>query len=483
MKKVRTRIAPSPTGYVHIGTLRTALYNYFFAKKAEGDFIIRIEDTDQKRFVEGAMENLLSVMKRMHINHDEGPVISDDGAIEEKGEFGPYIQSQRKDIYAEYADRLIEQGDAYHCFCTSERLAEMREAQKNAKQTPKYDRHCLGLSKEDVQARINAGESYVLRMQIPEGKTEFDDIIRGKIVIDNNEIDDQVIVKSDGMPVYHFAVVIDDHLMQISHIIRGEEWISSTPKHVTLYEMLGFDQPKFAHVPLLLNEDKTKLSKRQGDVSVEDFLNKGYLPDALINFVATLGYNPKGDQEIYEMDELIKLFDLSKVNKSGAVMNIEKLDWMNGEYIKKLSDEAYLEIAAEFTGEMTQVQRNAAIVEKQRIQRFDELPQLIGQYDKLPEYDANIIVWKKADAADATMQLNGLLEQIDTIPFDGQVSDIEEVVKGYISSNDLQNGNVLWPLRIALSGQERSVSPFDLLWILGKDESKSRIEIAISKLG
>ncbi len=482
--KARTRIAPSPTGFVHIGTLRTALYNYFLARQTGGEFIIRIEDTDRTRIVEGAIENLLEIFSKLNIKHDEGPIFNQDGTISQKGEYGPYIQSERLEIYNKYVEKLIKQGDAYHCFCTKDRLDTMRAQQQATKQTPKYDRHCINLSSSEIKAKIDAGEKYVIRLKIPEGETVVKDAIRGDVKFNNSDIDDQILLKSDGYPTYHLAVVIDDALMEITHIIRGDEWLPSTPKHVLLYKMLGFNPPIFAHVPLLLNPDKTKLSKRQGDVSVGDYLKKGYLKDALLNFVALLGFNPKGDQEIYELNELIELFDLKKVNKSGAVMNIEKLNWMNNQYIKKLSFDEFIDIASEFTKFDSEIIKRAGYIERARIDKLDELDEKITPYRLNADYNKQILVWKKSDKSDAKKQLNGilrLLEDTSITDFE-RIDKIEDIVKLYITKNKLNNGDVLWPLRVALSGREKSPSPFEMLWIFGREESLKRILKAIRKL-
>ncbi|MBU0614159.1 glutamate--tRNA ligase, partial [Patescibacteria group bacterium] len=471
--KARTRIAPSPTGYVHIGTLRTALYNYFLAKQTGGEFIIRIEDTDQQRLVEGSVENLLGVFYKLSITHDEGPMLQSTGDINEKGEYGPYIQSKRLPIYKQYVERLIEQGDAYYCFCTKERLDSMRAEQVETKQTPKYDRACLRLSKEEIQAKIKAGERYVVRLKVPGGHTTIKDAIRGEVTFQNSQIDDQVLLKSDGFPTYHMAVVVDDALMEITHVIRGEEWLPSTPKHVMLYKMLGFTPPIFAHLPLLLNPDKSKLSKRQGDVSVEDFLTKGYVKDALLNFVALLGFNPKGDQEIYELKELIDLFDLTKVNKSGAVLNIEKLDWMNSQYIQKMTFDSFVKVASDFTDLSTDLLKRAAYIERCRLNRLDELSDKIEPYKINGEYSAQMLVWRRSDATDAKLQLENvmlLVKKWNETDFD-TIQNIENKLKKYIETNQLSNGNVLWPLRVALSKKEQSPSPFEMLWILGREES------------
>lgn len=483
---VRTRIAPSPTGYIHIGTLHTALFNYFYAKQQGGKFIIRIEDTDRERLVEGATENLLQVLQQMGLEHDEGPKLDKDGVLVDEGDFGPYVQSQRLNLYRQYVDQLIEQGDAYRCFCSKERLDEMRTEQRATKQTPKYDRKCCELSSEEIEKNLKFGEKFVVRLKVPEGETIFQDEVRGTIKIQNKEIDDQVILKSDGYPTYHLAVVVDDHLMEISHIIRGEEWLPSTPKHVILYQKLGFDVPIFAHVPLLLNPDKSKLSKRQGDVAVEDYLKRGYLPEALINFVGTLGFNPKADQELYSLEELIELFDLKKVNKSGAVMNLEKLDWMNNHYLRQLGDEELREAARDFLqADIDDIKvLRALIVERERVNRLDELQEKLDLYLTEPAYDPASLVWRKADAADARTQLESIHSLIDGVGEDSfeEVEKLENVIKVHIEKNGLSNGNVLWPLRVALSGQEKSASPFELLWALGKTESLARIQKAVDLL-
>lgn len=483
---LRTRIAPSPTGYMHIGTLRTALFDYFLARQAGGQFLIRIEDTDRERLVPGAVENLLKTFRALNIEHDEGPVLLADGTLGQKGAHGPYVQSERLELYKKYAAELVEKSHAYHCFCTKERLDEMRSEQQATKQTPKYDRTCAKLSLDEVQMRLDRGESHVLRMRIPEGKTVFNDAIRGHIEFNNSDVDDQVIMKSDGFPTYHLAVIVDDYLMKITHVIRGEEWLSSTPKHIILYQMFGWSAPVFAHAPLLLNPDRSKLSKRQGDVAVEDYLKRGYLPGALINFVGTLGFNPKADQEIYTTQELIRDFDLSRVNKSGAVLNMEKLDWMNNHYLKMLTIDELAEMAQPFvqadTGDSRT--RRALFVERERVNRLDELQAKIDPYLVASSYDPSVLVWKKADAADAKNQLMAVREQIAS--FSDQiwtsVTAIEESLLNFVKQTGRQNGNVLWPLRVALSGQEKSATPFDFLWALGPEESLIRIDRAISLL-
>ncbi len=484
--QIRTRIAPSPTGYMHIGTLRTVMFDYFLARQSGGQFIVRIEDTDQARLVPGALESLLSTFQKLGLDYDEGPILNPDGSISEKGDYGPYIQSKRLDIYKPYADKLVDQGHAYVCFCTKERLEDMRAAQTAAKQTPKYDRQCLRLPTADINRRLTAGESHVIRMKIPDGEVAFDDAIRGVIKFNLADVDDQVIIKSDGFAAYHLAVVIDDHLMKISHVLRGEEWISSTPKQIVLHNMLGLKMPVFAHVPLILNPDRTKLSKRKGDVSVEGYLKKGYLPEALINFISTLGFNPTSDREIYTRDELVKHFELSKVNRGGAVMNIEKLDWMNHEYLMQLTEADLVSVVQPFLKASmdNDLVRRALIVERERSNRLDEFEEKLQPYLFAIEYPKDILVWKKASAEDALQQLEGIRSVVAELGDEtfAQISLLEVAVKGYIGAQGLHNGNVLWPLRVALSGAEKSASPFECLWVLGKHASLTRIDTAIGLL-
>jgi nondiscriminating glutamyl-tRNA synthetase len=483
---IKTRFPPSPTGFLHVGSLRTALYNYLYARKHGGSFVLRVEDTDRERYVEGAVESLINTMKRVGLDYDEGPII-DGGQLSEKGENGPYTQSQRLGIYKEYAQKLLDKGSAYNCFCSKERLSELRKQQQLAKLPTKYDRTCLKLTNEEVKQRIEAGEPHVMRLKIPDGETTFMDEIRGSITINNAEIDDQVLMKTDGFPTYHLAVVVDDHLMGVTHIARGEEWISSVPKHVILYKELEFPLPAFAHLPLILNPDKSKLSKRQGDVAVEDFLNKGYLPEALVNFVALLGFNPSGEQEIYSIEELTNAFDLKKVNKGGAVFDTEKLKWMNAQYIKQLSTEELLERATTIVPEIADIEPEKAkkivAIEQERLQVISELSDRLALY-KSVNASAEDIVWKKSDAADAKQMLTEMHELIGVMN-DATITNlelIEEGIKGYISSKEYQNGNVLWPLRVALSGERKSPSPFQLVWALGKEESQQRIQAAINSL-
>ena len=473
---------------MHIGSLRTCLYNVLFARQRSGTFVLRVEDTDRERYVSGAVESLLSTLEHVGMLPDEGPMLRD-GVLTQVGDYGPYVQSERLSIYAEHAARLVEQKNAYYCFCTSERLDSIRKQQEIAKLPTKYDRHCLGLADEEVARRLAANEPCVIRLRVPEGETSFEDEIRGRITINNAEVDDQVLIKSDGFPTYHLAVVVDDHLMRVTHIIRGEEWIPSVPKHVILYRFFGWETPAFAHLPLILNPDKSKLSKRQGDVAVEDFLAKGYLPETLLNFVALLGFNPRADQELYSIQELTDAFDLKKINKSGAVFDVAKLDWMNGQYLSKknpkelASDtEPFLSRAGK-TVDRTLLERICA-VERSRMIRLSEIVDLVDAYLSVPEYDPQTLVWKKADALDAVRNLSGLRAHLASVGSEtwNEVGLIETSIKEYIERNGLQNGNVLWPSRVALSGRSSSPSPFELAWALGTTETLHRLDKAITAL-
>lgn len=494
IRPVRARLAPSPTGFMHVGTLRTVLYDYFLARQSGGQLILRIEDTDQERLVPGAVESLLKTLQTLGIDYDEGPVLTATGTIEEKGEYGPYVQSERLATYRPVVDQLLASGHAYHCFCTAETLEEMRRIQTASKLPTKYDRRCLRLSKEEVTARLAAGTPFVVRLKVPEGTFSFDDGIRGTISFQSEEVDDAVLLKSDGFPTYHLAVVVDDHLMKITHVLRGEEWISSTPKQIILHQALGWDMPVYAHVPLLLNPDKTKLSKRKGDVSVESYLAKGYLPEALINFLALLGWNPTGDRELFTREELVQLFDLSKVNRSGAVMNMEKLDWTNAHYIKQLPLERYFALCEERQVFSTSVEeprrleeRRAAEIVKERATKLTEIKPLIEEMNLALEhlsYDASILVWKKSSKEEAIIRLRGVREWIwaRTEQQFASVIDLETALRTWIAERGWGNGDTLWPLRIALSGKEKSPSPFEFLYVLQKQRSLQRIDDALALL-
>lgn len=496
-KQVRVRFAPSPTGYLHIGGARTALYNYLFAKKNGGAFILRIEDTDQKRIVLGALENLIATLNKLGIVYNEGPFLERE-TIKEIGGFGPYIQSKRLEIYKKYADELVKNGKTYHCFCTPERLTKVREEQTQRKQAPKYDKHCLTLSLEEIKKKIENGETYVLRLNVLSERNDviFNDIVRGEVKINASTIDDQVLMKSDGFPTYHLASVVDDHLMQITHIIRGEEWLPSTPKHILLYEAFGWEIPEFAHLPLLLNPDKSKLSKRQGDVAVEDYLAKGYLKETLINFIALLGWNQGhgSTQEIFSLEELEQIFDLRQVHKAGAVFDLKKLDWMNGEYIKRLSvDELYERISsggflnkALIKNSPSEMQtpeylKKVLAIERERLAKLSD----VGENNPFffvseLSYDAALLNWKqntKEMTKEALIKAEKILQE-----FPEEKWTRENIEKILMDAAGERRGDFLWPLRVALTGAEKSPSPFEVAWVLGKEESLKRIKSAISRL-
>jgi glutamyl-tRNA synthetase len=488
---IRTRFAPSPTGYLHIGGLRTALYAYCFAKKNKGKFVLRVEDTDQKRFVEGALENLLRSLYWAELIPDEGVMLDKNQKIVQKGDCGgSYIQSERLDIYRGHADELIEKGHAYHCFCTPERLEELRQKQQLNKLPTGYDGHCREIDPVEAKKRALQGEKHVIRMKMPkEGETVFLDQIRGEVRFKNELIDDQVLVKSDGFPTYHLAVVVDDHFMKITHIIRGEEWLSSVPKHLQLYKYFGWDVPAMAHLPLILNSDKSKLSKRQGDVAVEDYIKKGYLKDALINFIALLGWNPGGERELFTLDELVNEFSLENVSKSGAVFNLQKLDWFNKEYMKRLSPDELIVLAKPFFEtagiELTMSNEQFAKIvslERERVATLAELPGAVGFIFKLPDYQPVLLVWKKSSLDELKKVLPELMEFLSGLKDkDWAKEKLEKRVGEWIKEKGYSNGAVLWPLRVALSGQENSPGPFEIAEVLGKEESIKRIEIAANK--
>ncbi|MFA6228102.1 MAG: glutamate--tRNA ligase [Patescibacteria group bacterium] len=487
--KIRTRFAPSPTGYVHLGSLRSALYEYLFAKQNGGTFFLRIEDTDQSREVSGAVENLLKVLKWAGIEPDEGVLLDSAGKPAEKGKFGPYTQSKRLDLYQKYARELVDQGYAYHCFCTPERLEKLRREQEELKRPTRYDGQCKKLSATEIKDRLAQGEKHVIRMKMPEDKeVEFNDLVRGKVKINTKELDDQVLLKADGFPTYHLAHVVDDHLMESTHIIRAEEWLPSTPKHIILFECFGWTAPAYAHLPLILNKDRSKLSKRQGDVAVEDYMKAGYLPEALINYVALLGWNPGTEQEIFSLDELIKQFSLAKVHKAGAIFDQQKLDWLNGEYIKKLPNTKFVQLARPYLEknigalpEGLEIEKILAI-EQERISKLSEAGEGIKFLftDKL-EYRPELLIWKKSDQQTTLKNLSLTAEELERLT-DWSKNNLEKSLLAWIKKSGLTNGEVLWPLRAALTGQEKSPTPFEIAEILGKEKTLKRINEAIKKL-
>ncbi len=488
---VRTRFAPSPTGSLHVGGLRTALYAYLIAKQNGGKFLLRIEDTDQKRFVEGSIEGIINSLKWAGLSVDEGVELDDDGKVVQVGDKGPYVQSQRLEVYKKYSDQLLANGHAYHCFCTAERLEDLRNYQQKNKLPTGYDGFCRNLDSAESQKRIDAGESHVLRLKMPkEGETTFIDLIRGEVSFKNELIDDQVLIKADGFPTYHFAVVIDDHFMEISHVVRGEEWLSSTPKHLQLFKYFGWEAPQMAHLSLLLNPDKSKLSKRQGDVAVQDYVDKGYLPQAMVNFVAFLGWNPGGEQEIYSLDELVKEFKIEKIIKSGAVFNLEKLDWYNQQYLKSLQGNELVDVCLPWLEKAGLVTGNedknwlAAVInlEKERVSTLAQLPESLKFVFTPLDYDGQILVWKKGTLDEVKKILPLLSEFLNTLSGqDWNKEKLQALVGEWVVKNGFSNGSVLWPLRVSLSGQQNSPGPFEIAEVLGKEESLKRIKLAIEK--
>ncbi len=484
MSKTRTRFAPSPTGRMHVGNLRTALYEYLIARHEQGTFVLRIEDTDQERYVPEALDIIYRTMEITGLHHDEGP--------DKDGGFGPYVQSERMKtgVYLEYAKELIAKGEAYYCFCTKERLDSLRASDQteDGKEIAKYDKHCLHLSQEEIEKNLAEGVPYVIRQNNPtEGKTVFHDAIYGDIEVDNAELDDMILIKTDGYPTYNFANVVDDHLQQITHVVRGNEYLSSAPKYNRLYDAFGWDVPEYVHCPTITDENHKKLSKRSGHSSVEDLLEQGFLPEAVINFVALLGWSPSEDREIYTLKELEDAFDYHHISKSPAVFDIVKLRWMNGEYIKAMDMDRYLEYALP---EIRQVVtrdcdlRKIAELLKTRIEVFPDIREKIDFFEELPEYDIAMYTHKKMktnseNSLEVLRDMLPLLEKLD----DYSMAGIEQVCKDYIAEKELKNGRVLWPLRTAVSGKQMTPGgAYEIMEILGKEESLLRIRKGITLL-
>lgn len=490
MAKVRTRYAPSPTGKMHVGNLRTALYEFLVAKHEGGDFIFRIEDTDQGRFVEGATDFIYRVMKKTGLEYDEGP-------DKDKG-FGPYVQSERvkSGIYMEYAKQLVEKGEAYYCFCTKERLDSLKtpanaseDGEEGGKEIRKYDKHCLSLSKEEVQKNLDAGMPFVIRQNIPvDGTTTFTDVNYGDITVNNDELDDMILIKSDGFPTYNFANVIDDHLMQITHVVRGNEYLSSTPKYTRLYHAFGWEEPAYIHLPLVTNEEHQKLSKRSGHANFEDLEDQGFLPEAIVNFIALLGWSSGTEKEIFSLSELIEAFDYHHINKAPAVFDMTKLRWMNGEYIKALDDKRYLEFAIPKVKEVVTKDYDLtkiAMLVKTRIETFCDIAEKIDFFEELPEYDTEMYVHKKMKTTkESSLEvLKDLLPRLEALD-DYSISGVEGVLMGYIQEKEIKNGQGLWPVRTAVSGKQMTPGgAYEIMEILGKEESLARIRKAIELLG
>ena len=481
MGKVRTRFAPSPTGRMHVGNLRTALYTYLIAKHEGGDFILRIEDTDQERYVEGAVDIIYRTMEKTGLIHDEGP--------DKDGGYGPYVQSERQKsgIYMEYAKKLVEKGEAYYCFCTQERLDSLKK-NVNGEEIMAYDKHCLGLSKEEVEANLKAGMPFVIRQNNPkEGTTTFHDDIYGDISVDNSELDDMVLIKFDGYPTYNFANVVDDHLMGITHVVRGNEYLSSSPKYNRLYEAFGWEVPVYVHCPTITNEEHKKLSKRSGHSSFEDLLEQGFLTEAIVNFVALLGWSPAGNQEFFTLEDLVKEFDYHNMSKSPAVFDMTKLRWMNGEYLKKMGFEPFYAQAEPYLKaaitKPLDLKKIAAMV-KTRIEVFPDIAAQVDFFETLPEYDPEMYVHKKMKTTKET-SLETLKEVLPLLEAQEDYSNdaLYETLAAYVAEKGVKTGFVMWPIRTAVSGKQMTpAGATEIMEVLGKEESLERIRKGIALL-
>ena len=481
MEKIRTRYAPSPTGRMHVGNLRTALYAYLIAKHEGGDFILRIEDTDQERYVEGAVDIIYRTLENTGLLHDEGP--DKDGGV------GPYVQSdrQKQGIYLEYAKKLIEKGEAYYCFCDKERLASLTQTVAG-KEINVYDKHCLHLSKEEVEANLAAGKPYVIRQNNPtEGQTTFHDDIYGDITVDNAELDDMILIKSDGYPTYNFANVVDDHLMGITHVVRGNEYLSSSPKYNRLYDAFGWEVPEYVHCPLITDESHQKLSKRCGHSSYEDLIEQGFLSEAIVNFVALLGWSPEDNEEIFTLKELTDRFDYHHLSKSPAVFDYTKLKWMNGEYLKAMDFDRFYEMAEPYLKDAVKKEydlKKIAAMVKTRIEIFPDIKEHVDFFDMLPDYDVAMYTHKKmkTNAETSLAVLKDLLPRLEAQE-DYSNDALYAVLSAYVEEKGYKNGYVMWPVRTAVSGKQMTPGgATELMEVLGKEESLARIRRGIEKL-
>lgn len=480
--KVRTRFAPSPTGRMHVGNLRSALYEYLIAKHADGDFMLRIEDTDQERYVEGAVDIIKRTMEKTGLVHDEGP--------DKDGGYGPYVQSERMatGIYMEYAKQLVEKGEAYYCFCDKERLASLKTEVVEGKEIIVYDKHCLSLGREEVEANLAAGKPFVIRQNTPnEGTTTFRDELYGDITVENAELDDMILIKSDGYPTYNFANVVDDHTMNITHVVRGNEYLSSAPKYQRLYEAFGWESPVYIHLPLITDENHKKLSKRSGHSSFEDLLEQGFLAEAVVNYIALLGWSPEDNREIFSLEELVREFDYRRISKSPAVFDYTKLKWMNGEYIKAMDFERFYEIAEPYLKKVITKDldlRKIAAMVKTRIEVFPDIAEHVDFFETLPEYDTAMYTHKKMK----TTEESSLAVLTDVLPLLRAQEDFSNdalyaVLLSYVEEKGVKNGYVMWPIRTAVSGKQMTPGgATELMEVLGKKESIARIEQGIAKL-
>lgn len=478
--RIRTRFAPSPTGFMHVGNLRTALYAYLISKHEDGDFLLRIEDTDQERYVEGSVDVIFNTLKETGLHHDEGPDIG--------GDFGPYIQSERRGIYLDYAKELVAKGEAYYCFCDKDRLDSMKQGSEESKDIVKYDKHCLSLSQDEVDAKLSEGIPYVIRQNNPTtGETRFIDVIYGEISVDNSELEDMILIKSDGLPTYNFANVVDDHLMGITHVVRGSEYLSSSPKYNRLYDAFGWPVPVYVHCPPIMKDAHSKLSKRNGDASFQDLIAKGYLKEAVLNYIALLGWNPGTNQEIFSLEELVKAFNYKNINKSPAIFDINKLTWMNSEYIKALSPEVFNEFALPFYKKTLKGNYDFAKISQllqNRCETLLDIPSHVDFLDELPEYSIDLYLHKKMKST-VESSINSLEAVIPVLKAlsDWNHDEIHDKVFELIKELEIKNGQMLWPIRTALSGKAASPGgAFDLTELLGKDESIKRLEIGLEKL-
>ena len=480
--KIRTRYAPSPTGKMHVGNLRSALYEFLIAKHDGGDFMLRIEDTDQERFVEGAVDIIYRTLEKTGLVHDEGP--------DKDGGYGPYVQSERMKtgIYMKYAKELIDKGEAYYCFCDKERLDSLKTEVVEGKEIRIYDKHCLGLSKEEVEANLKAGKPYVIRQKNPsEGSTTFHDELYGDITVENAQLDDMILIKSDGYPTYNFANVVDDHTMNITHVVRGNEYLSSSPKYQRLYDAFGWQSPVYVHLPLITDENHKKLSKRSGHSSFEDLIEQGFLTEAVVNYIALLGWSPEDNREIFTLDELIKEFDYHRISKSPAVFDIVKLRWMNGEYIKAMDFDAFYAIAEEYIRKVITKPmdyRKIAAMVKTRIEVFPDIAGHIDFFQELPEYDVAMYTHKKmkTDAASSLAVLQDILPILEAQD-DFSNDALYQTLVGYVEKTGVKNGYVMWPVRTAVSGKQMTpAGATEIMEVLGKEESLSRIRKGIELL-
>jgi glutamyl-tRNA synthetase len=477
IKEIRTRFAPSPTGYMHIGNLRTALYAYLYAKNNNGKFILRIEDTDAERYVEGAVEIILSTLKKVGMDYDEGPIVG--------GPYGPYVQSQRKNEYMKYALQLVEKGEAYYCFCDKERLENLPDVNG----ARKYDKHCLHLSKEEIKAKLDVGVPFVIRQNMPaEGKTKYHDMVFGDIEIDNSELEDNILIKSDGMPTYNFANVIDDHLMNITVVIRGQEYLSSTPKYNLLYKAFGWEQPLYMHLPPIMKDAQHKLSKRNGDASFEDLLKKGFLTEAIVNYIALLGWSPKGNEEKLSMQELKETFSVEGISKSQSIFDEQKLRWLNGRYIKELPFDEFVKLATPYLDQSKVAGKyDYAKLCKLVQSRIDTLSDIAGLVDFLEEFDkfdGELYFNKKlkTDAAVAKRVLPHVIQKLSALTQWDETS-IHDALIGLVAELEVKNGIVLWPTRVAISGKASTPGgATELADLLGKEETLRRLDFAIGLL-